>query len=161
MVRPPTLVQDGWRNCHNETVVASCLQVGDQSYSLDSVATGAISKTADNCKSMCNDSIKNAKENYNCKVLSKRDFMAWRMYALYRVPSSWLCIMMQGAFVCYLSPFLAPPAEWQRSFSNAELSVVRLSVCRQLFRGGGGGGQSQKRFSTVFLFLAWSFFVMT
>ena len=37
----------------------------------------------------------------------------------------------------------------QRSFSNAELSVVRLSVRPSRLRGGGGRerGQSQKRFS--------------
>ena len=61
-----TLVQDGWSHCHNEAVVASCLHVGDQSYFLVSVATGDMSKTAENCKSMCDDYIKNAKENYNC-----------------------------------------------------------------------------------------------
>ena len=38
---------------------------------------------------------------------------------------------------------LAPPAERQRSFSNADLSVVRLSR----LRGGGGEGLSQKRIS--------------
>ena len=37
--------------------------------------------------------------------------------------------------------FLAPPAERQRSFSNTDLSVVRLSVrlsvCPSRLRGGG------------------------
>ena len=38
--------------------------------------------------------------------------------------------------------FLAPPAERQWSFSNAELSVIRLSVCPsvKIEVGGGGGG---------------------
>ena len=53
-----------------------------------------------------------------------------------------------------------PPA--QRSFSNADSSVVVV------VGGGGGGvnfkggkGQSQKRFSNFFSFLAWGFFGMT
>ena len=53
--------------------------------------------------------------------------------------------------------FLAPPAERQRRFSNADLSVVRLSV-RQDW---GGRGLSQKRFSNFSSFLAWSFFGVT
>lgn len=65
-----TLIQDGWSNCHNDPIVASCLQVGDQSYFLDSVATGSMSKTAENCKSLAADSIKTARETYNCKVTS-------------------------------------------------------------------------------------------
>ena len=50
--------------------------------------------------------------------------------------------------------FSAPPVE--RSFSNAELSVVRPSVKIEVGGGGGGGwgggggGQSQKRFSNFF-----------
>ena len=51
-------------------------------------------------------------------------------------------------------PFLAPPAERQRSFSNTDLSVVRLSVClsvcpsvRPSVKIEGGRGLSQKRFS--------------
>ena len=55
--------------------------------------------------------------------------------------------------------FLAPPAERQRSFSNADLSVFRLSVClpicapvRPSRLRGGGGRLSRKRFSN-FLFL--------
>ena len=44
--------------------------------------------------------------------------------------------------------FLAPPAERQQSFSNFELSVVRLSV-RQDWRGGGRC-QSQKHFFSFF-----------
>ena len=46
--------------------------------------------------------------------------------------------------------FLAPPTEMQQSFSNANLSVLRLSVCMSRLRGGGGGGVggiSQKCFS--------------
>ena len=59
--------------------------------------------------------------------------------------------------------FLAPPAERQRSFSNTDLSVVRLSVrlsvCPSRLRGGRG--LSQKRFSNFSSFLAWSFFGVT
>ena len=45
-------------------------------------------------------------------------------------------------------PFLAPPAERQRSFSNTDLSVVRPSVCpsvclfvRPSVKIEGGGGE--------------------
>ena len=57
--------------------------------------------------------------------------------------------------------FLAPPAERQQSFFNAELSVVCLSVC--LSRGGGGGGGVYLRNASVtfLFFLAWSFFWVT
>jgi hypothetical protein len=45
-----TLVQDGWSNIHNEPVIATCLLVNDKSYLLDSVATGTMTKSSDNCK---------------------------------------------------------------------------------------------------------------
>ena len=64
--------------------------------------------------------------------------------------------------------FLAPPAERQRSFSNTDLSVVRLSVCLSVrpsvcpsVKIEGGRGLSQKRFSNFSSFLAWSFFWVT
>ena len=63
-----TLVQDGWSNCHNEPIIASCLQVENKSYLLDSHPTGSMSKTGDNCKMLCQESITKAKENYNCTV---------------------------------------------------------------------------------------------
>ena len=40
-------------------------------------------------------------------------------------------------------PFLAPPAERQRSFSNTDLSVVRLSVCPSVKIEGGEGSISE------------------
>ena len=48
-------------------------------------------------------------------------------------------------------PFLAPPAERQWSFSNTDLSVVRLSVRPSRLRGGGGGGVYLKNASVTFL----------
>ena len=64
--------------------------------------------------------------------------------------------------------FLAPPAERQRSFSNTDLSVVRLSVCLSVcpsvcpsVKIEGGRGLSQKRFSNFSSFLAWTFFGVT
>ena len=53
-----------------------------------------------------------------------------------------------------LRTFLAPPAERQRSFSNTDLSVVRLSVRPFVKIEGGGGGLSQKHFSNFSSFLA-------
>ena len=60
--------------------------------------------------------------------------------------------------------FLAPPAERQRSFSNTDLSVVRLSVrlsIRPSVKIEGGRGLSQKCFSNFSSFLAWTFFGAT
>ena len=63
--------------------------------------------------------------------------------------------------------FLAPPAERQRSFSNADLSVVpvRLSFCLSVRlsvrHDCGGRGLSRKRFSNFSSYLAWSFFQVT
>ena len=64
------------------------------------------------------------------------------------------------SFLCSLKFLLAPPAERQRSFSNTDLSVVRLSVrpsvCLSVrpSRLRGGRGLSQKRFSNFSSFLA-------
>ena len=63
-----TLVQDGWSNVHNDPIVATCLQVDGQSFFLDSVDTGSMSKTADNCKKLAADSMTTAKEVYDCDV---------------------------------------------------------------------------------------------
>jgi len=65
-----TLVQDGWSNCHNEPIVASCLQEGSKSYFLDSHDTGSMTKSAENCKKLAQDSIRTAKEKFNCTVRS-------------------------------------------------------------------------------------------
>ena len=67
------------------------------------------------------------------------------------------CLIMNDAF----DILLAPPAERQRSFSNTDLSVVRLSVrpsvrlsvCPSV-KIEGGRGLSQKRFSNFSSFLA-------
>ena len=83
--------------------------------------------------------------------------------------------MTENHFRSHFSPFqinaqllfflLAPPAERQRSFSNTDLSVVRLSVRPSVHLSvkieGGGRGLSQKRFSNLSSFLAWSFFGAT
>ena len=57
--------------------------------------------------------------------------------------------------------FLASPAERQRSFSNADLSVVRLSVCLSVRQDCGGGVYLGNASVTFLLFLAWSFFGVT
>ena len=62
--------------------------------------------------------------------------------------------------VCITIMFLAPPAERQRSFSNTDLSVVRLSVCPSVrlsvrpsrLRGGGGGVYLRNASVTFLLF---------
>ena len=63
-----TLVQDGWSNVHNEPVVASCLHVDNKVYFLDSHDTGAMTKSADNCKNLATDSINTAKDKFDCTV---------------------------------------------------------------------------------------------
>lgn len=65
-----TLVQDGWSNIHNEPVVASCLHVNNKVYLLDCHDTGAMTKSADNCKNLASDSIKVAKDKFGCSVNS-------------------------------------------------------------------------------------------
>lgn len=43
-----TLVEDGWSNIHNEPVIASCLQVENSVYFLDSHDTGSMTKSTEN-----------------------------------------------------------------------------------------------------------------
>ena len=53
-----------------------------------------------------------------------------------------------------MCPFLAPPAERQRSFSNTDLSVIPLSVCLSVRTSRlRGRDLSQKRFSNFSSFL--------
>ena len=68
---------------------------------------------------------------------------------------------LQLDLMLILDNFLAPPAERQRSFSNTDLSVVRLSVrpsvcpsVRLSVKIEGGRGLSRKRFSNFSSFLA-------
>ena len=65
-----TLVQDGWSNIHNEPVIATCLLVNDKSYLLDSVATGTMTKSSDDCKELCQQSNQVAEDEFGCKVTS-------------------------------------------------------------------------------------------
>ena len=51
----------------------------------------------------------------------------WTFWALSGHYDYW---MLRSLWFCYnAATFLAPPAERQRSFSNTDLSVFRLSVC--------------------------------
>ena len=63
-----TLVQDGWSNCHNDPVIASSVQSGGKTFFLDSYDTGSMPKTAENCKSLCEESIERTKQKYNCTI---------------------------------------------------------------------------------------------
>ena len=65
-----TLIEDGWSNIHNEPIIASCLQVEGKSYYLDSSDAKAMTKSAENLKEKCGDTIKLAKQKYNCCVQS-------------------------------------------------------------------------------------------
>jgi hypothetical protein len=49
---------------------ATLVQVEDKSFFMDSVDTGSMSKTAENCKKLCEDSINTAKVEFNCTVQS-------------------------------------------------------------------------------------------
>ena len=63
-----TLVEDGWSNIHNDPVVATCLNVGGKSFFLDAKDTGSMTKSAENCKKLCQDSIAEATSSYGCTV---------------------------------------------------------------------------------------------
>jgi hypothetical protein len=63
-----TLVEDGLSNVHNEPIIASCLQVEGKSFFLHSYDTGSMTKSAENCKVKCQETIKHAKQKYNCTV---------------------------------------------------------------------------------------------
>jgi hypothetical protein len=65
-----TLINDGWSNIHNEPVIASCLQVEKDVYFLDCHDTGSMTKSAENCKELTEESIKKAKEEFDCNVES-------------------------------------------------------------------------------------------
>lgn len=65
-----SIAQDGWSNCHNDPIIATTLIVDGKSYFLDSCDTGSMSKSAENCKKLCDDSMQTAKEKYNCSVKS-------------------------------------------------------------------------------------------
>lgn len=65
-----TLVEDGWSNIHNEPIIASCLQVEGKSFFLNSFDTGSMTKSAENCKVKCQETIQYAKTKYNCTVKS-------------------------------------------------------------------------------------------
>ena len=90
------------------------------------------------------------------------------------IPNNLICeelntiyVHMPYNFIIYISNcvnlyfiiLLGPPAERQRSFSIAELSVCQ-SV-RQDWGGGGEGVNLGNTKVTFSLFLAWSFFRMT
>ena len=67
-----------------------------------------------------------------CSFLQNKNLSMWYSFILF----------MQHMGV-YVVIFLAPPAERQWSFSNAELSVVHLSVCPSVKIEGGEGSISE------------------
>ena len=66
--RDAVLVQDGWSDIHNSPVIASSLHVDGRSYFLSAVETGTNKKTTQYCTSVALDSIKDAKESYECNI---------------------------------------------------------------------------------------------
>ena len=65
-----TLLQDGWSNIHNQPIIANCLVVEGKAYFLNSIDTGSLSKTAENCKQICKDAMDLTKEKFGCNVRS-------------------------------------------------------------------------------------------
>ena len=63
-----TLVENGWSNSHNEPVIASCLQVKNNVYFLDSHDTGSMTKSAEYCTVWCLVFIQKAKDEFNYDV---------------------------------------------------------------------------------------------
>ena len=61
-----TLVKDSWSNTNNCPVIAACLNVDGKAYFVDATDTGSNSKTASNCKNLCQESIISAKSKFGC-----------------------------------------------------------------------------------------------
>ena len=62
------ILEDGCSNCHNDPVTASCVHADKQAYFMDAKATGATSKTGENLKEMCKETISKACDTYRCTV---------------------------------------------------------------------------------------------
>src|SRR5215813_9340948 len=65
-----TLIEDGWSNVHNESVIASCLHANGKLYFLNAEECGSNKKSAEYCKIITEKSIKIAEEKYKAKVVS-------------------------------------------------------------------------------------------
>ena len=63
-----TLVEDGWSNIHNESDIASYIQVENDVYFLDSHDTGSMTKSTENSNVLCLESIQKANDEFNCDV---------------------------------------------------------------------------------------------
>ena len=64
-----TLIQDGWRNIHNDPVVAHVIHIENKSFFISSYI-GSYSKIGEYCKQLAKEAIKTSEEKYNCKVTS-------------------------------------------------------------------------------------------
>lgn len=63
-----TLIQDGWSNIHNQPVLANCLSDGENVYFLSAIDTGTSEKTAQYCKQIASDAIKEAETKFKCQL---------------------------------------------------------------------------------------------
>jgi len=63
-----TMQQDGWSDIHNNPVIATSVTSEGSGYFVDATDTGAMAKTAENCKELLQTSISNVEDSYGCKV---------------------------------------------------------------------------------------------
>ena len=62
------LIQDGWSDIHNTPVIATSLQCDGKAYFMSAIDTGTNKKTAAFCTSIAQDSMKEAADQFQCKV---------------------------------------------------------------------------------------------
>ena len=62
------LIQDGWSDIHNTPVIATSLQCDGNTYFMSAIDTGTNKKTAAYCTAIAQDSMKEASEQFQCKV---------------------------------------------------------------------------------------------
>lgn len=64
------LMQDGWSDVHNTTIIANILSTGESSYFLLAIDSGSNVKFADYCLKVAKTAIEEAVTKFNCKVKS-------------------------------------------------------------------------------------------
>ena len=67
-MREGGIIEDGWSNVHNESVIATCILSEGKAYFLDANEAGATTKNADFHKHKIENAMKKAKDKYSCDV---------------------------------------------------------------------------------------------
>lgn len=66
-----TLIQDGWSNIHNQSIIGTCLHNGTNSFFIRSVETGSEKKTAEYCVKIAEEEINYCETTFGCQVSNK------------------------------------------------------------------------------------------